>query len=294
MQTSNPEWTEVSSGMWELPVPKSYLIDNQEEARWLFFDQEPVMRVKQISVKSGHKTRPIFAPDDFSKSLYRQRLKELYTIFSEIESQTVSYGFVPQRSVVDQAKCHIGYQYTISLDIRDFFDSIRPKLVKGLIPNEMISMLFIDGAPRQGLPTSPIVANIAFDKIDREIIEFLLSIEGLSHTSKWFLGPLPFTYTRYADDLSISLNENSIANRVINGIQRILLKYGFELHPNKTKVLSAHNGRRVICGVGVDKKEIYPTRKTLRKVRAATHQSNFHSLLGLRSWVSSIEKKQSI
>lgn len=290
MPTNSPDWTEVSSGVWKLPVPKTYL---KEETDSLFFDGEPVLQIKQISVKSGHKVRAIFAPDDFSKALYRERLKELYTLFSNIESQPVAYGFIPQRSVVDQAKCHVGYQYTISLDIRDFFDSIKPKLVKNLIPEEMIPMLFINGAPRQGLPTSPIVANIAFDKIDREIFEFLSSIEGLSHTSDYFISPPSFTYTRYADDLSISLNENSMASRIITGVQRILLRYSFELHPHKTKVLNAHNGRRVICGVGVDKKSVYPTRKTLRKIRAATHQSNFPSLLGLRSWVSSIEKKQS-
>lgn len=278
-------WTESSKGAWEIPIPSRYSRDFNNPASRL--------KVNQLSVKTGHKTRTIFAPDHLSKIFYRELLSELYTIFSDIETQVVAFGFIPNRSVVDQAKCHIDYKYTISLDIRDFFDSIKPKLVEGLIPDEMIPILFINGAPRQGLPTSPIVANIAFDKIDKEIIAFLSSITELSRRQNWQFSIDSFTYTRYADDLSISLHDKSLINRIIRGIQIILMMYGFELHPNKTKVLYAHNGRRVICGVGVDEDNVYPTRKALKKIRAATHQSNLSSLLGLQSWVSSIQKKQS-
>ncbi|MEZ9368930.1 reverse transcriptase family protein [Shewanella sp. 10N.286.51.B2] len=297
MQINRPKWEEVSTGVWEFPVPEKYLQEKKGEVNWLFFAPPPVLRIRLTSVKSGQKVRPIYAPNDFSKTLYRERLAELYKIFSEIESLKVAYGFIPNRNVIEQAIRHIHFKYTISLDIRDFFDSIKPKLVKGLIPDEMIPMLFINGAPRQGLPTSPIVANIAFNRVDQEITAYLSTIESLIEKENPFQtlskgGLQNFEYTRYADDISISINDVGSVDRVINGIQRILVKHGFELNSRKTKLLKAKNGRRVICGVGVDEANVYPTRKTRKKIRAAIHQSSFSSLLGLRSWVSSIEKKQ--
>ncbi|WP_305368927.1 reverse transcriptase domain-containing protein [Photobacterium leiognathi] len=163
--------------------------------------------------------------------------------------------------------------------------------------------LFINGAARQGLPTSPVLSNIAFNTIDREIIDFLESkmgllfgkpkygalVFGLSEKQKKY-----YSYTRYADDLSISLDSYDDIARIINSVQRILLKYGFELHAKKTKILDSKNGRRVICGVGVDTESVYPTRKTLKKLRAAAHQKHLSSVFGHRAWIYSIDKKKPV
>ncbi|WP_409579246.1 reverse transcriptase domain-containing protein [Vibrio owensii] len=103
-----------------------------------------------------------------------------------------------------------------------------------------------------------------------------------------------YSYTRYADDLSVSLDQYEDIARVINGVQRILLRHGFELNARKTKILDSKNGRRVICGVGVDEETVYPTRKTLKKLRAARHQKNLSSVFGHRAWIYSIDKKKPV
>ncbi|MBE4018912.1 hypothetical protein HJ130_07420 [Vibrio parahaemolyticus] len=89
----------------------------------------------------------------------------------------------------------------------------------------------------------------------------------------------------------MSLDSYDDIARVINGVQRILLRHGFDLNARKTKILDAKNGRRVICGVGVDVETVYPTRKTLKKLRAARHQKNLSSVFGHRAWIYSIDKK---
>jgi len=59
---------------------------------------------------------------------------------------------------------------------------------------------------------------------------------------------------------------------------------GFIINNNKTKFQNYKNGRRVITGVGVDNTGVYPTRKTIKRIRAAAHQDNEPQLNGLLEW----------
>ncbi len=299
------QWEDNSNGVWSITLtPKlSKIYADVVWGEWL---SEPgmieVLNVRKIHVDTGGKKRQIYSPDMNSKVFYQALLPSLNEAFDKIEERTVSFGFVPKRGCVDQALLHLNYAYTISLDIKDFFDHVKIKHVKGLIDEELIPYLFIDGAARQGLPTSPMVSNIAFNAIDRQIVTFLEDKIGrvASRPKDEFFFDLEddlkcyCSYTRYADDLSISLSQYEDVARVINGVQRILLRHGFELNARKTKILDAKNGHRVICGVGVDEETVYPTRKTLKKLRAARHQKNLSSIFGHRAWIYSIDKKKPV
>ncbi|GAB7230963.1 hypothetical protein VrSk94_46580 [Vibrio rotiferianus] len=306
------QWKEDLDGIWSITLtPKlSNIYNVLAYGEWLSDPNKiEALSVKKIHVDTGGKKRLIYSPNMDSKGFYQAILPKLNETFEKMEERAVAYGFVPKRSCVDQALQHVNYAYTISLDIKDFFDHVKIKHVKGLIDEELIPYLFIDGAARQGLPTSPMVSNIAFNAIDLEIITFLEERMGFT-TSKpkaerdMFFWDLDldfdqeqkryYAYTRYADDLSVSLDQYEDIARVINGVQRILLRHGFELNARKTKILDSNNGRRVICGVGVDEKTVYPTRKTLKKLRAAKHQKNLSSVFGHRAWIYSIDKKKPV
>ncbi|ENM8063360.1 reverse transcriptase family protein [Vibrio vulnificus] len=297
------QWKEEINGVWSITLtPKlSKIYADAVWGEWLSGDgKSEALTIKKICVDTGGKKRQIYSPDTHSKLFYQALLPNLNETFEKMEERAVAFGFVPKRSCVDQALQHMNYAYTISLDIKDFFDHVKPKHVKGLIDEELIPYLFIDGAARQGLPTSPMVSNIAFNTIDREIVKYIEGKIGLSNTIKqtddFFIwgdeNDWKYAYTRYADDLSISLNDFNEIPQVINGVQRILLRHGFELNAKKTKILNAKNGRRIICGVGVDEETVYPTRKTLKKLRAAKHQKNLSSVFGHRAWIYSIDKKK--
>ncbi|MBO1996760.1 hypothetical protein J4714_12815 [Staphylococcus epidermidis] len=88
------------------------------------------------------------------------------------------------------------------MDLENFFDSIKPSMVSKYINEDVIEKCFIDGAPRQGLPTSPAISCLAFISCDNKIIE---SIGKISDDIK---------YTRYADDLCLSFNDLSIKNSI--------------------------------------------------------------------------------
>jgi hypothetical protein len=67
-------------------------------------------------------------------------------------------------------------------------------------------------------------------------------------------------------------------------ITNIVNKAGFKVNKSKTKIQSAKNGRIIITGVAIDNKGVHPTRKTLKKIRAAKHSGNKKSLSGLIEW----------
>ncbi|MGB6018309.1 MAG: reverse transcriptase domain-containing protein, partial [Sulfurimonadaceae bacterium] len=135
-----------------------------------------------------------------------------------------------------------------------------------------LSLCFIDGISRQGLPTSPLIANLAFLKLDK-MIKSAIAEEGVYTV-----------YTRYADDLIFSFNHKEFAETLEKLVEKIVTDGGFLLNRKKTKLQSAKSGRRMITGIGVDENDIYPTRKLKRRIRAAVHQKNREKAFGLLSW----------
>ena len=238
-------------------------------------------------VPKGNSYRVLYKPCDSYKNELKKLLPELLKIHKNLEAeQYVAHAFIPGRNCVTNASCHLGFNYTISIDLKDFFDSIAMEHVEQYLSTEIIEKCFIKGAPRQGLPTSPLIANIAMIDIDHLIIS-----ELSKHTSE-------LSYTRYADDITISFNTSNMLNKAKFIATSILNSFGFTVNHRKTKFQSLLNGRIIITGVAVDKSGIHPTRKTLKKIRAAEHQKNYSSYTGLIDWskckLPNIHKKLNI
>lgn len=250
------------------------------------------MRFIKIPKKTRGQYREICSPNRHEKEILRTFLPALNVLCLRRCGLHV-HGFMPGRSPVSNAAAHIGYQYTLSFDIADFFDSVRPEHVKEYLDENTISKCFINRSgslrPSQGLPTSPQIANLAFIKADEEIISFLGDKGRI-------------VYTRYADDLSFSFDDYPIYQLLKENIPNIVAKYGFVVNNKKTHLQSAKFGRRRVTGVMVDNAgltnyntningERVPTipylhtsRKFKRKLRAARHQNNTTSLKGLEQF----------
>lgn len=225
-----------------------------------------------IKIPKGHgRFRTVYAPDPPLKKYLRvlgDRVSEAVTNHVPPE---VLHGFVRGCSPVSNARMHCGFAWTVTMDLRDFFDSVTKAHVEGKLSEEIIASVFYNGAPRQGLPSSPAVANLAATEMDMEII-------------LWLQGADPkAVYTRYADDLTVSTNIEAVAKAVPAEVTMIAERHHFQVAPEKTHTYAAKAGRRIVTGVAVDD-AIHPTRRTKRRLRAALHQGHRRKAEGLAEW----------
>lgn len=228
--------------------------------------------------KTGKKQRKIVVcPADLKKNYYKL-YQEITQIFLAQPLSKYAHGFIPKRSPITNAKAHLNYMYSVSFDIKDYFDHIRHKHIKPYLDQTLIdqtvSCFSLPGAP-QGLPSSPAVANVAGLSFSKDFYE-LLKMENVS-------------YTYYADDLTFSFNDYSMYGFLKDDVKSVLKKHGFSLNTKKTKLQSSKWGRRIITGVGIEGYKVYPTRKARRILRVLKHQQKQLSVQGMESWMKSIK-----
>lgn len=218
------------------------------------------MKKIKIRKRSGG-YREIYVPSREEKVILRAYLESL----SERKLSDCAHGFARGRGVVTNAERHVGKKVTISLDLKDFFDTCNIEKLKHKVSKEVLETCLVEGAARQGLPTSPALANIAFQECDEKIIAFLKEISA------------DIIYTRYADDISISHNieHHCFSQMLIKKISQIISMRGFRINPKKTRIQYSSRGKRELCGIFTDGEKISVSRKYKRKLRAAKHQLKF-------------------
>ncbi|MET3978075.1 hypothetical protein ABIB62_000641 [Mucilaginibacter sp. UYP25] len=94
----------------------------------------------EIRKKSGT-TRTIHAPVKGLKAIQRSLNLILHCMF---EPHRAATGFVPGKSIVDNAKIHTGSYYIYNIDLKDFFHSIDQARVWKCLQNKPISLGFSD------------------------------------------------------------------------------------------------------------------------------------------------------
>jgi Reverse transcriptase (RNA-dependent DNA polymerase) len=187
----------------------------------------------------------------------------------------VIHGFAPGRSPVTNALQHVGYKYTVSFDLKDFFDCVNSDLIRKHMFGATVwyGDVLYKGRAAQGLPSSPSVANAAALSMDNRILYFINNLN------------FPVVYTRYADDLTFSFDYESTRKSLLRCIPRIVTESGFLINKSKTRCQHYRSGFRTVTGVAVSMIGIHPTREVKRRLRAALHQGNKASTEGLREWM---------
>lgn len=242
------------------------------------------MKIVRIPKGSGG-FRTIYCPSADEKVFLKPLVPHLNEAAVICDKHDVMHGFMPGRSPVTNAKAHRGFEYTLSFDLKDFFDSVTRNHVGTANtpladwPCGTLDTCFVDGAARQGLPTSPALANIAAAPMVNEIM-------GLRRNGRF---GWTFTFTIYADDLTFSFDRFATGDWLKQEIPALVERHGFTINPKKTHLQCAVNGRRMITGVAVDD-EVHVPRYIKRKIRAAEHQKTRgwkarNQLRGLREWM---------
>lgn len=232
------------------------------------------MKLINIPKKSGG-TRLICIQGPHEKHNYRYlgyRLAEFHE--KNTPDSNICHGFVEGKSPISNAQQHINKNFTLTVDLKDFFDSVTPEhLIRAGVDTDLANKVCYLGTTKQGLSSSPAAANCAAIPLDRKILGVI---------------PSGVTYTRYADDLSFSCDNLQVLVSLRDILPRLVEDVGFKINPKKTRIQSSKFGRRIITGVAVDD-NIHPTRKQRKILRAARHNlSRLIKLLSFLLWTDQL------
>lgn len=168
-------------------------------------------------------------------------------------------GFVIGKSIRDNARFHRKQPKVLSLDIENFFPSIKAGRIYNLfkrlgyqprLVHLLTSLCTLNGCLPQGAPTSPALSNLISFRIDKRLSGFALKQK--------------VRYTRYADDITFSGDFDE--GKLIKFTRKILVEEGFKLNENKTRLMKQHQ-RQEVTGIVVNQYFQAPrtTRRELRK-----------------------------
>ncbi len=222
--------------------------------------------------KRGGGVRWIESPQIFLKVTQRFILHHI--LAGQPVHDTV-HSFVPAsqagalRNSITNARRHLAQPYVAKIDIKDFFGSLRYRLVEemlgdsGLVNADARRLLARLCTRRsslpQGAPTSPMISNLILRRFDENMARLCSEMD--------------LVYTRYADDITISgaVREDVelAAYFARKGLTGEPLK--LPLNERKSRILSAGQQQRV-TGVIVNERGL-PPRRMRRRVRAMFHQA---------------------
>lgn len=222
-------------------------------------------KVFYVPKKNGSK-RQIEQP--LPNLLYVQRwILENILMSCKIDSiiHSSAKAFRTNVSLKDNIQPHVNQDMVIALDLKDFFTSITFLHIYGLFYERLgyrkdVSVLLAKlctyrGFLPQGAPTSPMLSNMVFSRLDESIANYCANRN--------------YTYTRYADDLTFSGSEMKVkllVRYVVNTISR----KGFVLNEHKTKIMGRASAQYV-TGCTVNHKPNAP-----RKYRECIRQEIYH------------------
>lgn len=224
-------------------------------------ENRPRRYYRRFYIPKGRSHRVIDAPRVGLKLIQKWLSYQLATIFNPAIHV---FGFVPGRSHLQAAKVHVGSRWVYSLDIVNFFPSTPQAVVVdalrclgfSALSADLISKLTcLDGALAQGAPSSPVLSNICFQKMDEELIS-VASAFGIR-------------LSRYADDVVFS-GTGDFPAEVESKIAAMFAKTAWQISPRKTELAVAPK-RLKVHGLLVHGDELRLTKGYRNRIRAFEH-----------------------
>ena len=233
--------------------------------------------------------RDISSPKDYLRWM-QCRLKK--DIFEKLPLTKSATAYKKGGSVINNASPHLNKKVVVKMDLKDFFFSISFARVRGYMHSlgyssgiatvlaliccdcqrEIIDYkgkkYFVAKSRRrlqQGAITSPILSNLIATHMDKRISALIKSCDQDA------------SYTRYADDITFSTNaENPPIRALLAAVNQIVTEEGFEVHPQKTKVMRKGSCKEV-TGIVVNEYSNV-SRRRVRSFRAYLHHVSKHGI----------------
>jgi RNA-directed DNA polymerase len=256
-------------------VPKSIV---EMVSEYLGFENEVTLDIARkaptsykmytIPKKKGG-VRVIHHPSKQTKALQHALME---TVLSRLPIHRCAFAY--RRGVKSplrrNAERHAPFSFTVRIDFKDFFPSIKPRDLfavitrSGLMNLEESEKQFLAGAlfvkSKQGqvglavgAPSSPIISNVVMEDLDEKIEKMAKTISTNS------------AYTRYADDIVFSTNDKGACKKFYKKTKSLI---GQTRSPNLTIK---------------EDKTVYLSRGTRRAVTGMTITPDHHISLGRRN-----------
>jgi RNA-directed DNA polymerase len=218
--------------------------------------------------------RAVYCPCPELKAIQRNIAQ---TIAATVEPHHAAHGYVKGRSIITNAKCHVGMTFVLGLDFSDFYGSITEAMVSRCLRDIMgwgagdtdavINLCCHRGRLPQGAPSSPLLSNLVCIPLDERLYD-LARKYGCN-------------YTRFSDDITFSTPSRRFPDELasadgwgrtrvcsVGGLLRAAIEEGgFRINPLKTR-LQPHELRQIVTGLvvndGVNVRSAY-----LRMLRAS-------------------------
>ena len=192
-------------------------------------------RIKLDTNRPTKKYRDIASP---SIELKKRQRWILDNILVRYQLPDCVHGFVKNRSILTNARCHVNQEEIGCIDIKDFFPSIDYKKVQDVylnmgypikIADALAILTTLNGRLPQGAPTSPMLSNIVMKPLDLLLMKYAEE-HGL-------------VYSRYADDITVS-GKHGISEHV-KQIVKMIEDFGFSVNKKKTHIMNSSSGKKV-------------------------------------------------
>lgn len=229
-----------------------------------------------IIPKKGGGERRICAPCDPLKGIQRQLAWLLWQHQKsawEIDNITprLSHAYEKGKGIITNASIHRNKRYVLNMDLESFFDTFHFGRVVGFfeknryfqLPHKVAVVIAqlacYEGRLPQGAPSSPVIANLICQTLDQHLLRVARKYR--------------MDYTRYADDLTFSTNDQLFFDRkdeFIHSVTGAIEADGFSVNEKKTR-LQFNCSRQMVTGLVVNKK-ISAEREFVKQTRAMAHR----------------------
>ena len=204
----------------------------------------PSYSITHIPKRSGG-TRELQVPCQTTKQIQVTLYRKL---FARYETHPSACGFISGKSIVDNAKPHVGNDVIVKLDIKEFFPSTSRRRILNYFRTTgwtnkasilLTQLLCYEQGLPQGAPTSPVISNIVNKSMDCRLDSLANEFNA--------------SYTRYADDItySMAVYHRDRVHALLQSTGAILRSYGYKLNNKKKRIIRGHR-RQEVTGLVVN------------------------------------------
>src|SRR6201998_2429991 len=219
--------------------------------------------ILKIPKKNG-KTRTLHNPDQFMRVAQYQILKN---ILEKVEIPEYIHAFEKKKTIPGMAAQHVPKGGVISVDLKDFFGSIKQYMVEEIFQimgfgeksaRTLSELCTYKTFVPQGALTSPKLSNI-------------VSAMTFGPPLKEYCDSISAALTIYADDVTVSLGDAraELITQIQDRILETVNLFGFKVNFEKQKVMYS-SSRQYVCGVVVNEK-VNLMKKERLKLMAIVH-----------------------